>query len=292
MGNTDNARALTENIAASIATLATATDAAYQDETFRAWLNTAATFHRYSWNNQLLIWAQAPTATKVAGFNTWKQLARNVRKGEKAIHILAPMIGKPKKDDNEVQTNRPKLYGFRSACVFDISQTEGKDIAELETNATEGGKTLLPLLEKVTSELNIVLNYKAISGGAEGYSKGGLIEIEQTLEIPARCGVLAHELCHELLHRSNLEGKTRQQRELEAESVSYVVLTHFGLKPQSHFYLAVYKITAEMLADSLATISSTAKIIIDLCESNSEKKSEFQTGAGEGEPYIELQECI
>ena len=74
-----------------------------------------------------------------------------------------------------------------------------------------------------------------IAGNAEGYSKGGLIEIEETLDTPARCGVIAHEIGHELMHRTNREGTTRQQRELEAESVSYAVLAHFGI----HFKAAL-----------------------------------------------------
>jgi hypothetical protein len=85
-----------------------------------------------------------------------------------------------------------------------------------ETDAAEGGETLLPLLEKAAAQLNITLVYKAIAGSAEGYSKGGLIEIEETLDTPALCGVIAHEIGHELMHRTNREGTTRQQRELEA----------------------------------------------------------------------------
>jgi hypothetical protein len=103
----------------------------------------------------------------------------------------------------------------------------------LNTNATEGGDALLPLLEKAAAQLNITLVYKAIEGSAEGVCKGGLIEIEEALDTPARCGVIAHELGHKLIHKNNREGTTRQQRELEAESVAYAVLAHFGMHPQS-----------------------------------------------------------
>jgi predicted Zn-dependent protease len=85
------------------------------------------------------------------------------------------------------------------------------------------------------------------------------------LDTPARCGVIAHELSHELLgHAARRAETTKQQRELEAESVSYAVLSYFGMKSQSQFYLATYEVTAEMLTASLHTINATAKQIIGL----------------------------
>ena len=119
-----------------------------------------------------------------------------------------------------------------------------------------------------------------IAGNAEGYSKGSLIEIEETLDTPARCGVIAHEIGHELMHRTNREGTTHQQRELEAESVSYAVLAHFGIHSESRFYLATYDVTAEMLTASLQTIGNAAKRIISLIENSGEHIEE-----GEGEQY-------
>jgi Zn-dependent peptidase ImmA (M78 family) len=95
-----------------------------------------------------------------------------------------------------------------------------------------------------------------------------LIEIEETLSTAARCGVIAHELAHELLHTENREGTTRQQRELEAESVSFAVLAHYGIHTESRFYLASYDVTAEMLTASLQTISQTAKHIISTIDGN------------------------
>ena len=97
-----------------------------------------------------------------------------------------------------------------------------------------------------------------------------MIEIEETLSTAARCGVIAHELAHELLHKQNRKDTTRQQRELEAESVSFAVLAHFGIHSESRFYLASYDVTAEMLTASLHTISQTAKCIINTLEGNGE----------------------
>jgi hypothetical protein len=166
---------------------------------------------------------------------------------------------------------------LQSASIGPRNSSHAKNLlAELNTNATEGGDALLPQLEKAAAKLNITLVYKAIEGSAEGLSKGGLIEIEETLDTPARCGVIAHELAHELLHKTNREGTTRQQRELEAESVAYAVLAHFGMHPQSCFYLATYDVTPEMLTTSLQTIGSAAKTIISLIDSTGQQIEEGQ----------------
>src|SRR5271155_466864 len=260
----DKAQELTEQINNSIVALCAETDAAKQSATYRAWLSTVSRFYKYSFCNCLLIWSQAPEATRIAGFNTWKSLGRFVKKGESGIRILAPIVRKVEEEKNGSTEKTSRVAGFRSVSVFDYAQTDGAPLPELTCNATEGGETLLPLLEQAVATLNISLIYKAISGNAEGISKGGVIEIEETLDTPARCGVIAHELAHEILHKTNRESTTRQQRELEAESVSYAVLAHFGMHSESRFYLATYDVSAEMLTASLQTIGNAAKQIINL----------------------------
>ena len=277
----DRAHELTAKINESITGLCAETDAAKQSETYLAWLSTVSRFYKYSFGNCLLIWSQAPEATRVAGFNTWKSLGRFVKKGETGIRILAPIIRKVDEEKNGSTEKVSRPFGFRTVSVFTQEQTDGQPLPELNTNAAEGGETLLPLLEKAAAQLNITLVYKAIAGGAEGYSKGGLIEIEETLDTPARCGVIAHEIGHELMHRTNREGTTRQQRELEAESVSYAVLAHFGIHSESRFYLATYDVTAEMLTASLQTIGNAAKKIISLIENSGEQ---IEEGEGEQSP--------
>jgi hypothetical protein len=260
----DKAQELTKTINDSIATLCAETDAAKQSATYKAWLNTVSRFYRYSLGNQILIWCQSPDATRVAGFHTWKSLKRSVKKGEHGIRILAPIIRKVEQERNGKTEEVIRPVSFRVVSVFDYAQTEGEELADLECNATEGGEELLPLLEKAVTGLNISLTYKALSG-PEGLSKGGAIEIEEALDTPARCGVIAHELSHELLgHAARRAETTKQQRELEAESVSYAVLSYFGMKSQSQFYLATYEVTAEILTASLHTINATAKQIIGL----------------------------
>jgi hypothetical protein len=87
--------------------------------------------------------------------------------------------------------------------------------------------------------------------------------VDETLPTAGRCGVVAHELAHELLHRNDRKETTKQQRELEAESVAFAVMSHYGIAHVSNFYLASYDITPEMITASLQTISKTAKQIIE-----------------------------
>ncbi len=266
MQTTDQTQELIAKINDNIAALVSETDSVAQDATYRRWLSTLSRFYTYSFNNQMLITLACPDATRVAGFNTWKSMGRFVKKGEKGIRIFAPIVRKIKAEDApaaETETTTGKrLAGFRAVPVFDLSQTDGAPLAAPEHNATEGGEDLLPKLEEVTKALGITLVYKAIAGGAQGLSHGGLIEIEQDQTTAAKCGTLAHELAHELLHKiDRTQGK--QQRELEAESVAYAVLMHYGIHSGSRFYLASYDITGEMLAASMQTITKTARQIIE-----------------------------
>ena len=272
---TDKARELAQQIETSVAALAAETDAARRSDIFRGWLNAMAQFHSYSWNNQLLIAMQCPTATRVAGFNTWRKLNRFVRKGEKGIVIIAPCIYKAKKRDESKEHQIDEqthpggtLRGFRATHVFDISATDGQPLCDLPWKVKGDCADLLPNAEQACRELGIELEYKAITDGAEGYSLGGKIQINETLGSSDRVAVIIHELAHEQLHRQieTRKNTTRQQRELEAEATSFVVLSHFGIQHGSAFYLAAYEVTPEMLTDSLATISGAAKRIIDLIE--------------------------
>lgn len=281
MSVTAKAESLHATITEAIEALAGETDAVKQDEMFKAWLRNASQFHKYSFGNQILIGSQCPTATRVAGFHAWRGLGRFVKKGEKAIYITAPIVRRAR-ETNEAQagdsegdsTQRRSVAGFRATTVFDLSQTDGEPLPEApEHNATEGGEDLLPRLEAAVSSFGVALRYAVIPGRAEGYSTGGLVVIEESQPVPAKCGTIAHELAHELLHQG--QGSTRgtkQQRELEAEAVAFVVLDHYGMRSGSQFYLHAYGITGEMLTASMQTISATARQIIQRIDGASDKE--------------------
>ena len=268
---TDKARSLTEQIEASVNQLATETDEARQSELFQSWLNAMAQFSHYSWNNQLLIAFQRPAASsgQVAGFNAWRKLGRHVKKGAKGIAILAPCVHRKKADDTKEDSPTVKrLSGFKTAYVFCESDTDGEPLPALTYGAESGGEELLTRLEWVTEEdLNIVLDYEEIKeDGVEGYSAGGRIVIRTSLSPTAKAGVVVHELAHEILHKRDKQPdavtKNRQQRELEAEAIAYVVMRHFGIEHVACNYLATYKIDSTQLKQSLQTISTTAKFLI------------------------------
>ena len=113
--NTDNLKQLCDE---ALTKLASALEAGHSDA-LKAYLSTMGRFHRYSWGNVLLIAMQKPNATHVAGFHTWRKLNRFVRKGEKGIAIFAPMVVKKRAEDGDGEDAQTRLYGFRTAYVFD-----------------------------------------------------------------------------------------------------------------------------------------------------------------------------
>jgi hypothetical protein len=125
----DKARALTEQIESSVNALAAETDAVRKSETFLCWLNAMANFSSYSFNNQILISLQRPSACRVAGFQTWKKLGRHVKKGAKGIAILAPCVYRKKVEADDADSLTVKrLGGFKTCWVFAQEDTEGEPI--------------------------------------------------------------------------------------------------------------------------------------------------------------------
>jgi ABC-type Fe3+-hydroxamate transport system substrate-binding protein len=122
---TDKARDLAEQIESSVNALATETDEVRKSNLFQQWLNAMATFSSYSFNNQMLIAFQRPSATRVAGFHTWRKLGRHVVKGAKGIAILAPCVYRKKTEpENDESPTVKRLSGFKTAWVFDLADTE------------------------------------------------------------------------------------------------------------------------------------------------------------------------
>ena len=108
-----------------------------KSETLNQFLETVARFHRYSLNNAILIAAQQPDATRIAGFHAWKKFGRCVRKGEHGIAIFAPMSRSKDHDERETSTSEGKksVFGFRIAYVFDVSQTEGDPLPQFRAGS-------------------------------------------------------------------------------------------------------------------------------------------------------------
>lgn len=241
-----------------------------RSEALTNYLSAMSRFHRYSWNNALLIHAQRPNATRVAGFHTWHDLDRSVRKGEKGIAILAPIIVKQKespqttKDPAQSEDVR-RLTGFRTAYVFDVSQTEGKPLPEF-AKTTGDPKDYTTNLKALAAKQGISVEYDANIAPAMGVSSGGRIRIATNLMPAEEFSVLTHELAHEMLHhRKDITRPPEVVRETEAEAVAYVVGRSIGLRTNSAAadYIKLYNGDKKTLAGSLAVIQETSSKILD-----------------------------
>jgi len=233
------------------------------------YLDMLSRFHRYSMGNCMLIAMQRPTATQVAGYQRWKQLKRQVKKGESGIAILAPLVKRRKvdkeRDDGTTETvQAKKLYGFRVVHVFDVEQTEGEPLAEFAKITGEPGDKL-HRLEAVIRDRRIELEYVDTLGGALGVSSGKRIEVLETLEDAEKFSVLAHELGHELLHQgTRRKDTTKTIRETEAEAVAFVVCRASGIEcsSRSSDYIQLYNGDNDVLMESLEHIQRAASNIL------------------------------
>ncbi len=244
-----------------------------KSETLTAYLAAMARFHSYSFGNILQIARQRPTATRVAGFYAWKDLGRFVKKGEKGIQILAPMVGHRRRRDaadDEQNANQegkpaPVLIGFRPVYVFDVAQTEGADLPEFEHSISgEVGEHRNRLIEFLAQQ-NIALEYSENIAPALGVSYGGKIAILPGQTKAGEFVTLVHEAAHELLHKSDRRTMTTATvRETEAEAVAFIVGQAIGLEMgrASSDYIQMYAGNAALLAESLEVVQRTSAIIL------------------------------
>ncbi|MDE1155332.1 MAG: ArdC family protein [Acidobacteriaceae bacterium] len=261
-----------ELIAANIKLLIEQLEAGHS-EALTNYLTAMSRFHAYSFGNVLEIARQMPTATRVAGFWTWKNLGRSVKAGQKGIRILAPIVGVRRKKDEEAQKDITKqnervLLGFRNAYVFDVSQTDGVDLPAMREVSGDPGENLERLAAFVRSR-GIQLTYSDDLHGASGASYGGRIALLPGQSKAEEFSTLVHETAHELLHKAERRtATTKTVRETEAEAVAFVVGKAVGLvtSTASADYIALYHGNASLLAESLEVIQQTASVILAALE--------------------------
>ena len=262
-----------ELIAANIKLLIEQLEAGHSDA-LTNYLTAMSRFHRYSFGNVLEIARQMPTATRVAGFWTWKNFGRSVKAGQKGIRILAPIVGVRSKKNEDAQKDITKqnervLLGFRNAYVFDVSQTEGVDLPGMHHVSGNPGENLERLASFVRSR-GILLAYNENIAPALGMSYGGRIAILPGQSKAEEFSTLVHETAHELLHKAERRTATTQTvRETEAEAVAFVVGKAVGLVTGSASadYIQLYHGNASLLAESLEVIQQTAAVILAALES-------------------------
>ncbi len=261
---------LSTSITSRITELAQATDAARMTDEMKAYLETCSKFHQYSPFNVWCILMTMPQASMVAGFQKWRSLNRYVRKGEKGIPILAPIIVK---DDPDDPGSRQVLRGFKVVYVFDVSQTDGQELPEAPNwKSPEQNATLTARLVEFANQHGITVMIKKLAGNAQGVSKGGEIELDPS----AGTKTLIHEIAHELMHRDENRPVDPAIRELEAESVAYVVGKHFGLDElSSPNYVALHGATSELVMGHLERIRKVAAEIINALEVTLQPKTTF-----------------
>lgn len=271
-----------ELIAANIKLLIEQLEAGHSDA-LTNYLTAMSRFHNYSFGNVLEIARQMPTATRVAGFWTWKNLGRSVNAGAKGIRILAPIVGVRRKKDAEAEKDITKqntrtLLGFRNAYVFDVSQTSGVDLPEMRGISGDPGESI-DRLAAFLKQRGIQLVYNPKIAPALGCSYGGRIALLPGLSKAEEFSTLVHETAHELLHKAERRtATTKTVRETEAEAVAFVVGKAVGLVTgnASADYIQLYHGNASLLAESLEVIQQTASVILAALEPPIE-----DSGAGE-----------
>ena len=265
----------------------------FESEKYKSYLSTMSKFHNYSFNNTLLIAMQKPEATLVAGYQAWqKNFERHVNKGEKAIRILAPAPykikeerdkldpvtgemmfdenGMPQKEETEVT-----IPAFRAVSVFDVSQTDGKPIPELEVNellsTVEGYEDFVQALMNISP---VPIAFEDIPGDSKGYFSTAekRIAVQDNMSESQTLKTMVHEVAHSMLHDKEVNQsmdipvKDRNTKEVEAESVAFTVCQHFGIDTSDYSfgYIAGWSSGRNMkeLKSSLDTIRKTASELI------------------------------
>lgn len=264
----------------------------YSSDNFRKYLSCCSKFHSYSLNNTLLILAQKPDATLVAGYNAWQRnFNRHVDKGERGLIILAPVTskitqlmdkadedGNPILDENDDPIKEERVINqlrFTTTTVFDISQTSGEPLPSLIHNLTGSSDEILAFIDSVKNICTIPIDYHSpskdavLAGGAKGYYSiaEDKIVLNMELEDMQIAKTLIHEYSHSILHKKT--DKDSDQREIEAESLAFVLCDHFGIDTSDYSfgYIASYAAQDEAkLKTILSNIQSTAHEMIDKLE--------------------------
>jgi len=261
--------------------LSNATDEAAVSAEIRRYLTFFSKFRGHSLFNTWLIYIQSGgKATKVAGFRQWEaKFHRRVKKGAKGLQIFVPIFTKSSSVNDETgeEITKENAVRFKPGYVFDISDTEAIDergdvpqepnwFADLEP--TERSIELYKYFIELCEDMGIQISKSDSERGEKGYSAGNKINISSAREGAGEVSTLVHEIAHELMHwkKSSIyfQDKTDAQlRELQAESVSYVVLKHYELPTEHHpTYLALWKANKDKIKANLKVISDVASFII------------------------------
>ena len=291
----------------------------FDSERYREYLKVMSKFHNYSFRNTVLIAMQKPDASLVAGFSAWKNnFGRNVMKGQKGIKIIAPSPFKIRQEVEKIDphTQKPiigkdgkpvteekeiKIPAYKVVSVFDVSQTEGKELPDIAVDELTGDvdryKDFFAALEKTSP---VPIAFENIEGGSHGYYhlEDKRIAINEGMSELQTLKTAIHEIAHAKLHDIDLNAPKDEQprvdrrtREVEAESVAYTVCQHYGLDTSDYSfgYVAGWSSGRELseLKSSLETIRSAAAEIINSIDENLaelQKAQDKEQTAGQEQP--------
>ena len=311
--NKERLKEITDSIESGIQEL-------FQSERYAEYLRTMSRFHRYSVNNTLLIFMQKPDATRVAGFNKWRdQFERHVKKGERGITIIAPAPFKKKIEQDKIDpdTHQPmvdengqiiteekeiQIPMFRPAKVFDVSQTEGKPLPQLAADLTGNVQDYELFMEALKRSAPVPMSIEPITDGSDGYfsSSEQRIVLRDGMSEVQTVSAAVHEIAHSILHNYQQEPsedkpqkKDRRTEEVEAESISFAVCAYYGIATgeNSFGYIAGWSKDKELdeLKASLETINKTASgIITDIDRHYAELRKERDKALDEPEIWQNL----
>lgn len=265
----------------------------YDSDNYKTYLETMGKFPTYSLNNSMLLYIQNPKVQHVASFKKWQtDFDRSVMKGEKALWIFAPYEYKLKDDKGQVKVDEngeiEKGVGFRLVPVFDVSQTQGKELPRPIYDLTNEGKdfdyeNLYRSLKSVSEEKDVPIYFQNIPNGANGFydRENNVIAIKRGMSKAQTIKTLIHEMAHSDLHNQTAlaeagENLTRSTKELQAESVAFVVSSHYGLDTSEYSfgYLASWSSDKESLADleaQLGIVQKEASTLIKQVDAKLEK---------------------
>jgi hypothetical protein len=236
-----------------------------ESEVLRNYLAAMGKFHRYSASNVLLIITQRPDATRVAGYQTWRKLHRQVTRGAKGIMIFAPLVRRTvDSNDCGVETERQKLVGYRAAVVFDVADTAGNPLPSLTQFEGNPGE-YLERLKSLVTQSGCALEYSKEILPAQGQCSAGKIILLPDLAPAEEFHVLTHEVAHSRLHFTARRAQTTKCiRETEAEAVAFVVGQAIGLRTNSAScdYVKLYNGDKDTLAQSLQHIQHVSTEIL------------------------------
>ena len=290
----------------------------FESDRFKEYLQVMSKFHNYSFNNTLLIAMQKPDATLIAGYNSWKNLfGRQVSRGAKGIKVIAPSPYKVKKEVDKIdpKTQKPMtdkngkpvkeetevtVPAFKVVSVFDVSQTEGKELPTIGVDELTGDVAQYADFFKATEQASPApVGFEKIKSGAKGYysQTEKRIAINEGMSELQNLKTLIHEIAHAKLHDIDLNAPAEEQadrpdrrtREVQAESIAYAVCQHYGLDTSdySFSYVATWSSGRELseLKASLETIRSTASELIKDIDKNFAEltKDKEQTQAQEAQ---------